>query len=190
MLFFQRLLKQDKERLTVPKSVQQSIPIQHIWPDGIMFTGGKYSKCWRFDDINYSVASQEDKTAMFLDYSSLLNILDTGATTKITINNRSFNRDDFEQNVEDCLKSVTARTMLANSEFIVMLNQAATDRMELAKLLNISDTQLSYITNAEAGQGLLKCSSAIVPFMDRFPCDAELYKLMTTKMDERKKLNA
>lgn len=51
------------------------------------------------------------------------------------------------QNVEDCLKSVTARTMLANSEFIVMLNQAPTDRMELAKLLNISETQLSYITN-------------------------------------------
>lgn len=91
------------------------------------------------------------------------------------------------QNVEDCLKSVTARTMLANSEFIVMLNQAATDRMELAKLLNISDTQLSYITNAVAGQGLLKCASAIVPFTDRFDRDTELYKLMTTKPEERRR---
>ena len=92
------------------------------------------------------------------------------------------------QNVEDCLKSVTARTMLANSEFIVMLNQAPTDRMELAKLLNISETQLSYITNAEAGQGLLKCMASIVPFADRFPKDTELYRLMTTKPDEIRRL--
>ena len=59
--------------------------------------------------------------------------------------------------------------MLANSEFIVMLNQAPTDRIELAKLLNISETQLSYITNAEAGQGLIKCMASIVPFTDKFP---------------------
>ena len=55
------------------------------------------------------------------------------------------------QNVDDLLQSHTARTMLANSEFIVMLNQASTDRMELAELLNISDLQLSYMTNVDAG---------------------------------------
>ena len=64
------------------------------------------------------------------------------------------------QNIEDCLRSATARTMLANSEFLLMLNQAPTDRMELARLLNISDTQLSYITNAEAGHGLIKVGGA------------------------------
>ena len=58
------------------------------------------------------------------------------------------------QNVDDLLQSHTARTMLANSEFIIMLNQASTDRLELAKLLNISDLQMSYITNVEAGHGL------------------------------------
>jgi type IV secretory pathway VirB4 component len=62
------------------------------------------------------------------------------------------------QNVEDLLQSHTARAMLANSEFLLMLNQAGSDRLELARLLNISDTQLSYITNADAGSGLLKCS--------------------------------
>lgn len=92
------------------------------------------------------------------------------------------------QNVDDCLQSVTGRTMLANSEFIIMLNQAATDRSNLAKLLNISETQLSYITNAGAGSGLIKCGSAIVPFVDRFPKDTELYKLMTTKPDEVRRL--
>lgn len=60
------------------------------------------------------------------------------------------------QNVEDLLQSHTARTMLANSEFIIMLNQASTDRLELAKLLNISDTEVSYITNVGAGEGLAK----------------------------------
>lgn len=85
------------------------------------------------------------------------------------------------QNVDDLLQSHTARTMLANSEFLVMLNQAATDREELARLLNISDNQLSYITNVDFGHGLLKCGSAIVPFADNFPQHTRLFKLMTTR---------
>lgn len=88
------------------------------------------------------------------------------------------------QNVDDLLQSHTARTMLANSEFIVMLNQASTDRLELAKLLNISDTQLSYITNVDAGHGLIKVGSSLVPFANKFPKNTKLYKLMTTKPGE------
>ena len=85
------------------------------------------------------------------------------------------------QDVDDLLQSHTARTMLANSEFLVMLNQAATNREELARLLNISDNQLSYITNVDFGHGLLKCGSAIVPFADIFPQHTRLFKLMTTR---------
>lgn len=59
--------------------------------------------------------------------------------------------------------------MLANSEFIIMLNQASTDRLELAKLLNISDLQMSYITNVEAGYGLIKVGSSLVPFAKQVP---------------------
>lgn len=88
------------------------------------------------------------------------------------------------QNVDDLLQSHTARTMLSNSEFIVMLNQAATDRVELAKLLNISDLQLSHITNVDAGRGLIKVGSSLVPFENKFPRDTKLYKLMTTKPGE------
>lgn len=88
------------------------------------------------------------------------------------------------QNVDDLLQSHTARTMLANSEFIVMLNQASTDRMELAELLNISDMQLSYITNVDAGNGLMKVGSSLVPFTDKFPRNTKLYRLMTTKPGE------
>ena len=89
------------------------------------------------------------------------------------------------QNVEDMLQNNTARAMMANSELIIMLNQASTDRAELAKLLNISDLQLSYITNVGAGEGLLKIGSSLIPFSNKFPKDTELYKLMTTKLRRR-----
>ncbi len=88
------------------------------------------------------------------------------------------------QNVEYLLDSVEASTMLSNSEFIIMLNQAASDREKLAEKLNISDDQLSYITNAEAGSGLIRYGSTLVPFINRFPKDTELYRLMTTKPGE------
>ena len=88
------------------------------------------------------------------------------------------------QNVEYLLDSVQASTMLSNSEFIVMLNQAASDREELAKLLNISNEQMSYITNADPGCGLIKYGGSLVPFVNRFPKDTMLYQLMTTRPGE------
>ena len=88
------------------------------------------------------------------------------------------------QNVEYLLDSVQASTMLSNSEFVVMLNQAASDREELAKLLNISNEQMSYITNADPGCGLIKYGGSLVPFVNRFPKDTKLYQLMTTKPGE------
>ena len=88
------------------------------------------------------------------------------------------------QNVEYLLDSVQASTMLSNSEFIVMLNQAAGDRAILAKQLNISPQQMSYVTHSEAGEGLLFYGNVILPFVDRFPKDTELYRVMTTKPEE------
>ena len=89
------------------------------------------------------------------------------------------------QNVEYLLDSVQASTMLSNSEFIVMLNQAASDRNQLAKLLSISNEQMSYITNADPGCGLIKYGGSLVPFVNRFPKDTKLYQLMTTKPNEK-----
>ena len=78
------LFKQNKEVFVVPKGVQDVIPITRIWKDGIFQVGkNKYSKTFRFTDINYAVASRSDKESMFLEYSELLNSFDTGATTKI-----------------------------------------------------------------------------------------------------------
>ena len=93
------LLKQDKEKYRVPRRVQDVIPIKRIWTDGIFLVGNKFSKMYRFTDINYLVASRADKESMFLAYSELLNSLDAGATTKVTINNRRLNRVNFEQTI-------------------------------------------------------------------------------------------
>lgn len=89
----------DKEKYKVPKKVQDVIPIKRIWPDGIFQVGSKFVKSWKFADINYLVASREDKESMFLTYSELLNSLDSGATTKITINNHRMKKADFEESV-------------------------------------------------------------------------------------------
>ena len=94
-----RILKQDRERMNIPKSVQQVIPVKRIWLDGIWLVGNKYSKCWRFTDINYAIASKDDKTSMFLDYSELLNALDSNATTKITVCNKRMNKHAFEESI-------------------------------------------------------------------------------------------
>ena len=88
------------------------------------------------------------------------------------------------QNVEDLLISPQARSMLSNSDFIMMLNQAPNDKQDLAKMFNISAAQLSYITNADAGQGLLYTGKSIVPFIDRFPTDTKSFAAMTSRMDD------
>ena len=98
-------LKTDRERYTVPKKVQDIIPIRRIWTDGIFLVGNKYAKSWKFTDINYLVASRSDKESMFLTYSEVLNGLDSGACTKITINNHHMKQSDFEDSVLMALKS-------------------------------------------------------------------------------------
>ena len=90
--------KQEKEKFKIPKKVQHIIPIETIWKDGIFKVGkNKFSMTYKFTDINYATASREDKEAMFLEYSELLNSFDSGATTKITIALRRLNQIDFER---------------------------------------------------------------------------------------------
>jgi hypothetical protein len=94
------LLRQDKERFRVPKTAADAISIKRIWADGIFLVGAnKYSKCFRITDINYAVASYEDKRHMFLEYSALLNSFDTAATTKLTIATRHINQADFKDKI-------------------------------------------------------------------------------------------
>lgn len=88
--------KAERDKFRIPRSVQDAIPIRRIWADGIFQVGTQFSKTFSFTDINYQIAGKEDKTSMFLDYSELLNALDSGASAKITINNRRLNKLEFE----------------------------------------------------------------------------------------------
>ena len=93
------------------------------------------------------------------------------------------------QNVKDLLASREIENIFENSDFIYMLNQAGGDRQILAKQLNISPHQLSYVTNSGAGEGLIFYGNVIIPFVDKFPKDTELYRIMTTKPEEQKEEN-
>ena len=88
------------------------------------------------------------------------------------------------QNVKDLLASREIENIFENSDFICMLNQASGDRQILAKQLNISPHQLSYVTNSNSGEGLLFYGNTIIPFIDRFPKDTKLYQLLTTRLSD------
>lgn len=101
----QNIMSQDKEKFVIPRSVQQVIPIQTIWNDGIFKIGkNKFSKTFKFTDINYCVLSKEDRKTMFKKYVAIVGSLDTTTTTKITVNNRHLNQDDFEKQILILLK--------------------------------------------------------------------------------------
>ena len=89
------------------------------------------------------------------------------------------------QNVKDLLSSREVENIFENSDYIYMLNQASGDRQILAKQLNISPHQLSYVTHSGEGEGLLFYGNIILPFVDRFPKDTELYRVLTTKPNEK-----
>ena len=93
------------------------------------------------------------------------------------------------QNIKDLLASREIENIFENSDYIYMLNQAAGDRKILAKQLNISPHQLSYVTHSGEGEGLLFYGNVILPFVDRFPKDTELYRIMTTKLSEQADYN-
>ena len=88
------------------------------------------------------------------------------------------------QNSKDLLASREIENIFENSDFVYMLNQAAGDRQILARQLNISPHQLSYVTNSNAGEGLLFYGNVIIPFIDHFPKDTHLYQLLTTRPED------
>lgn len=130
---------------------------------------GKYT--WFYIDEFY-LLTQTESSALFLQQVYKRARKWNGIPTGIT------------QNVGDLLASPQACAILNNCEFIMMLNQSPIDKMQLANMLNISPTQLSYITNSDQGQGLIYTGKSIVPFLDRFPTNTKLYKVMTTKPED------
>lgn len=96
---YSKLKRLNKEKFKVPKSTQDIIPIDTIYKDGIFRMGNKYSKSYRFLDINYSIASKEEKMNLFLNYGELLNSFDSSTMIKITINNRKIDLKQFKDDI-------------------------------------------------------------------------------------------
>jgi len=106
------IIRQDKEKFRVPRSVQDAITVRTIWKNGIFLVGNnKYSKTFQFTDINYGTASDEDKKTMFLAYSELLNSFDSNTTTKITIMTRKLKERGFERDLLMPMMNVGKRSI-------------------------------------------------------------------------------
>ena len=151
------------------KTLGMLIVLDYVW-NRITLNRAKGKRTWIYmDEIYLLFANEYSANFLFELYKRARKW--GGVPTGIT------------QNVEDLLKSETARSMLSNTDFVLMLNQATSDRVQLAKLLNISDNLLSFVTNSDSGQGLICCGGSIIPFKDKFPHN-ELYDLMTTRLEE------
>ena len=91
--------KSERDKFKIPRSVQQSIPVKCVYADGIWLVGRKHSRTWRFSDVNYAAASEDDRRGIFLSYGGVLNSLPTDAAAKITIINRRLNPVDFQRTI-------------------------------------------------------------------------------------------
>lgn len=180
------------KQLNIPVFANEtSKDVVHIARQAMTFAMSKLNDVVILDSIFNRITANREKgrnTYIYIDEIYLLFRYEYSANFLFTLWKRVRKYGacctGITQNVEDLLRSDLARTMLANSELIIMLNQASTDRTELAKLLNISDQQLSFITNVEAGNGLLKVGNSLIPFVNKFPKNTELYRLMNTKLNE------
>lgn len=152
------------------KEMGLQICLNDIW-NKMIANKKKGKRTWFYIDEFY-LLTQTDSSAKFLQQIWKRARKWGGIPTGIT------------QNVEDMLTSKEARTIISNSDFVLMLNQAPIDRGELAEMFNISPSQLAYITNSEAGQGLIYTGKTIIPFVDKFPVNTKLYSVMTTKVGE------
>ena len=168
MKTIRNLFKRDKEEFNIPKSIQDTIPVNRIWKDGIFLLGkDKYSKTYRFTDINYAVASRNDKEAMFLNYSELLNSLDSSATSKITILNRRLNKVDFEKNI--LLPKANDNLDKYRDEYNRMLIEQATNSNSMVQekflTISINKNNKLYINNSDEPYSNI-IGSALFPNID------------------------
>lgn len=152
------------------KELGLQVCLNDIWNKTIA-NKKRHKRTWFYIDEFY-LLTQTESSALFLQQIFKRARKWGGVPTGIT------------QNVEDLLISPQARSILSNCDFVMMLNQSPNDKQDLAKMFNISSTQLSYITNADAGQGLLYTGKSIIPFIDKFPTDTKSFAAMTSRMDD------
>lgn len=154
------------------KELGLQVCLNHIW-NKMIENQGKGKRTWLYID-EFHILTKTRSSAEYLQQIWKRARKWAGAVCGIT------------QNIVDLMGSDEAVTILNNTVFIMMLSQSPVDRANLASLYNISDAQLTYITNSPAGQGLIYTGETIIPFIDNFPKDTKLYKVMTSKPEERK----
>ncbi len=130
--------RQDKERYAIPKAVQDIIPVNAVYQDGVFLSGKQYSKTYQFTDINYSVASPEDQETMFFAYSDLLNSLDTGATAQITLYKHHINADDYNKTVLLPFKNDGLNQYRDEINGMLQDKMATTSAMQIDKYITLS----------------------------------------------------
>ena len=146
----------------------------HVW-NKVTVNRNRSKRTWYYMDEFHKLLAEEQTSNYSIEFWKRFRKWG-GVPTGIT------------QNVKDLLTSPRIETILENSDFVYLLNQAAGDRFILQKKLGISDYQANYITNSGEGEGLIVFNGVILPFKDKFPKDKSLYAVMTTKTDEIKRL--
>lgn len=152
------------------KSIAMLVIINQIWKK-LNENRIKGIRTWIYIDEVY-LLFKEEHSAIFVNELWKRSRKYLGFVTALT------------QNVSDMLVSDTCRSMISNSEIVMMLSQSAIDRSALESMLGLSPTQLSYISNASAGCGLMKAGAAMVPFKNTFPQNTELYRIMNTNVSK------
>lgn len=134
-----KVKEKEKEKVRIPRTVQHTIPINTVYEDGIFKVGkNKYSKTFRFSDVNYAVAGQEDKERMFLDYGAILNLLDCGSNPKLTIINRKLNKVDFDNKIKLQLENDNLTEYRKEFNEMLAKNSVDSENMIQEKLLTIT----------------------------------------------------
>lgn len=163
-----KLFKRDKEKIDIPKSVQQAIPIKALYEDGIFKVGqNKYSKTFKFTDVNYAPAGQEDKEYMILGYGGILNLLDSGSYPKLTIIKRKLNKIDFNSKIKLELGQDNLTKYRKEMNEIMAKNSMESNNMIVEKLLTITiekkniEEARNYFTRVamELGNSFMKLNS-------------------------------
>ncbi len=160
-----------KEIGTQMKEMGLQVCLNDIW-NKIIANSKQGKRSWFYIDEFY-LLTQTDSSARFLQQIFKRARKWGGIPTGIT------------QNVEDMLARPEARSVIENCDFIMMLKQSPIDRIELGNLLGISQTQMSFIKDADKGQGLIYTGKTIVPFVDKYPHDTESYRVMSTTIEDR-----
>lgn len=171
----------------VPRSVQQSIPIDRIYEDGTWCCGNVYSQMW---SMQVMTNRRKDATAATWIYFDEIHVLlkDPMSSNFLYSSWKRFRKYNayatgISQDIQDYLDNPVAYALLSNSEFVIMLRQSKSLEA-LERLYGLSKPQLEFLRNASEGHGIIKMGNSMIPFSNLEPKDTAVYKLITTKPGE------